>query len=652
MKYRSDIDGLRAVAVSLVVLHHADIGWFPGGYIGVDVFFVISGYLITNIVYNETIAGNFSFSNFYIRRARRLMPALFAVLFVTAIIALLVLMPTDLARFGQSLIWVSLYVGNMFFWREHGGYFGGNAQEAPLLHTWSLAVEEQYYLFWPLVIVIGLKFLKPKHFGVLTLIGLVALVVLSEWATRNTIGAAYYLLPTRAFELLVGSALAIYWKKLPALGGVINHLTSTIGLVLIIASALILSPASPFPGINAIYPTLGSALLIYSHNSSSAGIGNRLLSYRPIVFLGLISYSLYLWHWPLFAYAKYMGIEQPPTLKFALVGVAGVLAYLSWKYVEQPFRRAHYKSLWSASRSLVFAPGCVVLIAAAVMIFGNGLPDRFSAELLNMDKALNSASHVERSSCHSASREFDRLPQENCLMGISDRIAQPDGLLIGDSHANHLAGFVSVIAKDAGRVIQDYTMDQCPPIFDVNWGISEGFAERCAKRNELAKSHITSTNFTHILLAASWPYYGSNRLFIENRRIDDVDARSEYLRVKFSETIEFIIANNKVPVVFDDVPSLSGVDPGCPVKRELFNQSLDCRTNETHNPFMDELLDSMEEQFPSLIRINLKEIVCKNGKCELELANVPLYLDTDHLNLEGSTRIGQHYLTIYDNPLQ
>ena len=233
MQYRKDIDGLRTIAVALVILNHAGFTFFSGGFIGVDVFFVLSGFLITTIIYPKIQDKTFEFGWFLSRRIRRLMPVLFVVMGVSALVFTFTLLPSDLVLFYKSLISISLYLGNFFFWIEHGGYFAGTTQEVPLLHTWSLAVEEQYYFIWPLALTFLLKIFNTKTTVIVSILGLIFSIWFSQWATEVTVGAAYYLLPTRFFELLAGSCLAMVWHKCQINNSVTHHLLSITGLALI-----------------------------------------------------------------------------------------------------------------------------------------------------------------------------------------------------------------------------------------------------------------------------------------------------------------------------------------------------------------------------------------------------------------------------------
>lgn len=649
MKYRKDIDGLRSIAVSLVVLHHAGIHLLPGGFIGVDVFFVISGYLITGIIYNQLQENRFSFSNFYIRRIRRLMPALFGMVFVTTALALIFLFPSDLIRYSNSLIWVSFYLGNFFFWREHGGYFADNTQEAPLLHTWSLAVEEQYYLIWPVYVILGIRLLGFRYFGVLTVAGLAVAVYVSEWATQNTIGAAYYLLPTRFFELMVGSILALYWERLPKAATSINHGLSVAGLTMITFASLTLTPTSDFPGYNALYPAVGSALLIYS-GKANPGLVNKLLSLRPFVFIGLISYSLYLWHWPVFVFLRYTATELTPLIQFLAIAVSVLLGYLSWRFVETPFRKPSQDTLAAVSVSLLAKPMAIVFIIWVSIYSFNGVPGRFSPEVALMDVALNSRPNRIRGECHSPSRDFASQPSSSCMLG-QVQSHKSSGFLFGDSHANHITGFLEVLGEDAGSRIQDYTMDQCPPIFGFAWGRSSRIANMCETRNEQAKEHIKANNFEFVLLSASWPYPLSARLYVDGEQLLDTEQRIERIRQLLAETIETIVSTGAIPILFDDVSSVVAEDPRCPIKKAAFDETRTCTTAQDINSFMDTVFTELEERFSTIRRIRPADLYCENEVCDLTINGIPIYHDTDHLNDLAARELARVFLQDNTNPL-
>ena len=331
MQYRPEIDGLRALAVLPVILFHAGFQVFAGGYIGVDVFFVISGYLITSILLADIEGGEFSLAKFYERRARRILPALIFVLLACIPFAWAWMLPGQLQDFSAALLAVSLFGSNIWFW-QHSGYFDSAAEENPLLHTWSLAVEEQYYLLFPIFLLLAWRFGRGKLVWLMLALALLSLL-LSEWGWRNAPSANFYLAPSRAWELLAGSITA-YWVRNYGLRE--SNALSAVGLMGILIPIFFYDHTLPFPGLLALPPVIGTALICLSAGPTT--ITARVLSLRWLVAIGLISYSAYLWHQPLFAFARIKLVDPSMLVMSTLSIVALVMAYLSWRFVEQPFR--------------------------------------------------------------------------------------------------------------------------------------------------------------------------------------------------------------------------------------------------------------------------------------------------------------------------
>ena len=332
MKYRPEIDGLRAIAVIPVILFHAGFELFSGGFVGVDVFFVISGYLITTILIEDIKNKRFSIVNFYERRCKRILPALFFMMLVCIRFAWMWMLPNQMKDFSKSLIAVSLFASNILFWTE-SGYFSATAEEKPLLHTWSLAVEEQYYVLFPIFLVLTWRFGKTRVFWMIVIMAVISLAV-SEWGWRNKATANFYLAPTRAWELFAGSIAAFLVQER---GIQKSNLLSTIGLTAFGLSIFLYDETTPFPSLYALPPVLGAVLLIMY--TAKGTYSAQFLSTKALVGIGLISYSAYLWHQPLFAFARIRSYEDPSTLlMFALSILAIFLAYISWRLIEKPFR--------------------------------------------------------------------------------------------------------------------------------------------------------------------------------------------------------------------------------------------------------------------------------------------------------------------------
>jgi peptidoglycan/LPS O-acetylase OafA/YrhL len=337
IRYRPEIDGLRAVAVAPVILFHAGFGLFAGGYVGVDVFFVISGFLITSILISDLENGSFGLLHFWERRARRILPALFLVLAFSTVAAMALMLPSDLERFSERLYAVATFWSNILFWKE-SGYFDTASQLKPLLHTWSLAVEEQYYLIFPILLALVWPLGRKRVLWIM--IGLtIASLAASEWAARSAPAIGFYWLPFRSFELGIGVLIAFYRQHRNAPGTpVVRQIASAAGLALIALAVFLFDADTPFPGLHALVPTLGAGLIILTAEPGT--FVHKLLSRRVPVDLGLISYSAYLWHQPLFAFARLAaGGELSDTLTVLLIVLSLGVAYLSWRFVEMPFRK-------------------------------------------------------------------------------------------------------------------------------------------------------------------------------------------------------------------------------------------------------------------------------------------------------------------------
>ncbi len=360
MEYRREIDGLRAVAVVPVILFHAGLSVFPGGYAGVDVFFVISGYLITTLILNDVEGGRFSIARFYERRARRILPALFVVVAVTLPLAFLVMLPTQLRDLSESMAAVGLFLSNFYFLSQIS-YFAPSAELQPLLHTWSLAVEEQFYLLFPLAFVMLWRRGRGWTVSVLAVAAVLSLI-LAQWAAGENPPRNFYFTGSRIWELLAGTLAAIWLRGRPVRG---HGTAAGIGLVMILASMMLYDDRTPFPSLWTLLPVAGTVIVI-----GFAGPGTavaRLLSLRGFVGIGLISYSAYLWHQPLFALARiYQVAEPPPWVMVTLSLGSFMLAGLTWAWVEQPFRR-HQAPVLPQRRQVFAAAG---LMAVAFLTIG------------------------------------------------------------------------------------------------------------------------------------------------------------------------------------------------------------------------------------------------------------------------------------------
>jgi peptidoglycan/LPS O-acetylase OafA/YrhL len=457
MQYRGEIDGLRALAVLPVIFFHAGFAPFQGGFVGVDVFFVISGYLITSLIFTEKEAGTFSLVAFYERRARRILPALFLVMAACVPFAWMWMLQSEFEDFGRSLVAASLFSSNILFWQQ-SGYFDTAAELKPLLHTWSLGVEEQYYLLFPLFI-LGVWRLGRKAIIVMLAVVAAASLAAAQWGAFHKPGFTYFMLPTRGWELLIGSFVALYLHQREQNGRPIkgSDAGGAAGLALLAASVLLFDKHTPFPSLLALLPTVGTALMIMFVTPST--IFGRLLGSRWLVGVGLISYGAYLWHVPLFVFARQRTLEKPSgALLLVLTVAAFAIAYLSWRWVEQPFRS---KSTVPRKAVLPFAvAGSATLVVLGVATnLVNGDERRLSADRVEFaryfDDSLPGWPYKTREGILEKYRyecDFYDLakartgrPTETALAAVPVGCYTPDRsfrhvvFIWGDSHAQHLS---------------------------------------------------------------------------------------------------------------------------------------------------------------------------------------------------------------------
>ncbi len=502
MKYRPEIDGLRAVAIIPVILFHAGINGFSGGYIGVDIFFVISGFLITSIILEQQVRGSFSLLNFYEKRARRILPAFFTVVLFCIPFAIWLMSPNDLITFAQSIIASLIFVSNVFFWTQ-SGYFSGDTQTYPLLHTWTLSVEEQFYLFFPLLLILAQPICKRYGYKWLVTVLIVIAVVslgVAEFASRKFPTANFYLTPGRVWELMTGCICAyfvtrhedIFLKKRLK----IHSFLSACGLVLIIASIIWFEPTTPYPSLYTVLPVIGTALILtFCTKDCLAG---RILSYRLFVAIGLISYSLYLWHQPLYAFMHLAGIYSQ-LAAFLSLPILIALSIISWKFIEQPFRKKTAMPQIYSFKTLSFAL-VVVCCISAVIISQKGFITRYPEydRKLLLINPKTSGDYTE--ALFNAHKDKEFLDNDT-----------PKHLIIGDSFAQDLLNILHEAKVDQGKQISTFrirtrcgNLDLSPALYEEN--IPTEHLRTCHVSHNYADENLQQRirEADVIWLAASW----------------------------------------------------------------------------------------------------------------------------------------------------
>jgi len=504
--YRPEIDGLRSIAVITVILYHYNIPGFSGGFIGVDVFFVISGFLIGTILGDELkTSGRIDLIGFYAKRFRRIAPAFFAMAFITSMFAIAILLPFDLREFGKELLSSSTYTSNIYFYLK-AGYFDTAAEQKPFLHTWSLAVEEQFYIILPPFLLIAIRYTR-SIFSLLA--GITACsFLLCLVATFRAPEAAFYLFPFRAWELLAGVALGI-WSLNNHWRFIIHRAASWGGLLLIGLAVVLIKPDQGFPGLWALLPVIGALLVIA--NGRDINAVNMVLASQPAVFVGLLSYSLYLWHWPIIVLARYYVGDHLSgmTLATCLLATFGV-SWLSLKYIETPFRRRKMTRSFS-----VVAAGCaasfIFATLGAVFYMQNGLPGRFSKDVAGHIAA--SQDFLQDWSRCSVESQGPLATVETCRLGPEGQ--KPQILVWGDSHVRGFKEGLALAAEEAGVSGLLIWTAGCPPVMGITKRESSATPAQDARCSDINARIVQAlpelTSIDTVLLIGRWNYYIKGR---------------------------------------------------------------------------------------------------------------------------------------------
>lgn len=651
--YRRDIDGLRALAVAAIVVHHAFPAVLPGGFVGVDVFFVISGFLITRILVEARDAGRFSWGQFYLRRARRIVPAYVLVTLVTVGLATWIEMPRLLAQTGAAAAASGLFLANVLA-AQSPGYFAPSLQQNPLLHLWSLGVEEQFYLVWPaLIALLSLTWLRRARTG-LALALLAASLVLAQILVAGGGGvAAFFHLPARAWEFLAGGMLALGLASPPADRRAAN-LAAACGLLAIAWSLAALTEASPFPGLGAVPACLGAALLVWSGQGAAAGAA-AILRAAPVVAVGRISYSLYLWHWPLLVLAADVA-QQPLTIvqRLGVVALSLGLAALTWRFVEQPLRRGPVDRPWrrlGGVLPLLLAPVAV----GAVLFLGHGLPQRLSPDARTLADLEVTDVNPARKACF---EEADRASPEACRFAASPGAGpSPEGdqvLVWGDSHADAVTPGVVAWARARGWSVREAARGGCPPLAGVRVRVFGRLDRGCEAWAARTLDQIAADRrLTLVVLAARWPLYRDAPPFydVNSPRVAvDTGARPGVrpdLSAALAVTLDAIARRRPDlrVVVIGPVPELTLAPPECLAQqRQLGGRPGVCARVEAGPPLGRAMPAEAEiraavEDRPGVTAVFPTETLCRDDGCAGMIDGRPIYFDDDHLAASGARRL-------------
>jgi peptidoglycan/LPS O-acetylase OafA/YrhL len=638
MRYRPDIDGLRAFAVMAVILFHAGLDAVPGGFVGVDIFFVISGYLITGLIVEKLRQGTFSFWDFYARRTRRIYPALFVLIPFVLLFGYFILTPGEYDELGRSAIYSSAFLPNIYFWLNTG-YFDQAAATMPLLHLWSIGVEEQFYLMWPVTLVVLWRFVK---FGkTATLLALIVVTILLAalcivW-THYDAKAAFYLPFTRLWEFTLGAmVLALPVIKRPRVADAL----SVAGLIAMIVAALTFDDSLAYPGYYALLPCLGTTAAIWSGERSLMG---RVFSLSPNVLLGKISYSLYLWHWPVFVYyGFYAGNDAKPQAKLLLVPVIIAIAYLSWRFVEMPIRhrRGYPRRHVLYGLATATATACLALI----VVVNAGFPGRIPQEV----RVLSNRQDMLKLDC----REMIKLvgdKRKRCIVGAPWATASKHAVIWGDSHAKHLVPILDRPAREQNLAVALWS--GCPPFIDNESLQREkrnapAYSENCARSRREVLSWLRKTKDVDlVIISNAWAIY-PEALFagaaIDRWRPEEAMRRIEE---NLRSTIETIDPNRLSVLFVGDVPRPGFNVPDCALQsaaglwREPCKKFREFFTTEERP--IEKVLAKLADGTDRVYFLDTQKSMCADPKgCTIRIQGEIIYRDPNHLrqDLNEATR--------------
>ena len=664
--YKPEIDGLRALAVLPVIFFHAGIEFFKGGYVGVDIFFVISGYLITTIILSEISKGRFNLTNFYFRRARRILPILYFVCLLTIPFSLMIMDQESIKFFSKELISVILFCSNFFFWKNTG-YFGADSDLQPLLHTWSLGVEEQFYIFFPIFVIIIWNF-KKKYLVHSIFFILLLSILLSQlggnFKYQNLTftppffvlpfdffwqaGSANFYLPFgRVWELMAGSLLAIYLSKNKIVDKKSNNVFSILGFVVIILCILYYSENIQYPSFFTLLPVIGTLLIIIF--STKKTILSKVLSYKPLVFIGLISYSLYLWHQPLFVFFRiYFDLSLNSLNIFFLIMLSFVLSFFSWKYIETPFRN---KNIITNKKLLLylFASSSFIIFFSSLILFEKIKPNKKI-----IPKEVLSSIHLEKNEkCFDAHYAHGSKTDWYCKIGSSSE--KVSFFLYGDSHALALKPAFDGASVDSNKQGAFAGYAGCPPLLGIYSMRPDRHLKDCKKLNEKIFKYVSSNKIKKVFLVARWSYYTDGNY--DRTNFSHISKKDIFFSNKSNSREAFYFGlkntlekynNIGVEVILVQQAPLQLYDPKFVYlkslsknnkdidQQKLYTFAVDYKKHMSLQKFVRDKMNLLENKDYKVKVIDLNNIFCDKIKCLVGNKKSSYYYDKSHLSKKGA----------------
>lgn len=656
MKYRADIDGLRAVAIILVLIYHGGLSLFPAGFIGVDVFFVISGFLITTIIHESLITGNFSVLNFYKRRLWRLQPVFICCLLVTTLFAVLFFLPEDLIQYSKSARKTSLFLANAYFNKTTTGYFSPDIRQLPLLHTWSLAIEWQCYLILPLVMYALHRLFRNYLIVIVCLLTVVCFSLCLHYSKTHP-AQTYYQFSSRIFEFLIGSCIALMPMNEVVINKQFLNVAGGLALILIFYFASLDHLLLGYPNWYAFFVCIATGFLLALGKFSPAQSCVKLLSLKPLVFIGLLSYSLYIWHWPVFALLRYYSVAESPAVLLVAYGLIFVVAYLSWKYIEQPARRFQSMQFRYTLLSLLFVPMVFIHLSAHLITRYNGFPSRFNQELVFIYQQLQHYASVQRPQCMSGNTgEIN----SQCLLGSTQKNSKT-GLMIGDSFSNHYWGFMDTLGQSANVSILAQGISSCivlPGIYLYNWWHYKNQPYlQCYEQTQKYYRMIQENHYDYVIIGQLWSNYIDDNIINKLGDERSLALTKQRLEIALDRALALITASGAKPVLINTSALMQKNFHDCFFRHIKLRQPYDPKQcdftliSSYSDQWVDQLFNKMKIKYSQLILIDPKKVQCADGLCKADINGIPVYRDVGHISDYASYHLGQRYLKEFHNPL-
>jgi peptidoglycan/LPS O-acetylase OafA/YrhL len=649
--YRPEIDGLRAIAVVAVIFFHAGVPGVPGGFVGVDVFFVISGFLITSLILEDQARGQFALGSFYARRARRILPALTVMLLACTVPALLLMSPAQQMDFFRMMTAVALFFSNVVL-AGTTGYFDGPAEERPLLHTWSLSVEEQYYFLFPLLLLAGWK-LRPRRLATLLVVLAIASLALAEAGWRHYRGPNFFFTPSRVWELLAGSLAAFAATRGPtppsAPAAHRRQALALVGLVAIGCALLLFDRQTPTPSLFLLAPVGGTVLvLLYGTQGTWTA---KLLSVPPLVGVGLVSYSAYLWHQPLLAFAKVNRLEPLPAATLAgLVVATFTIAFLSWRFVEQPVRRAKHMPV---VQTLIIAIACSAMLA--LMGVGGRLAAQSASGAVPASVTRAFQPPPRAKECFDIAYAHSKAEGWACGINAGAQ-PTPTFVVFGDSHALQVLTAFEEAGRQAGRSGLFMGFSGCAPLLGV-YPLTrpDQATQDCHALNERVLHHIRKNGLKQLILVAKWSYYtdfwnGTSYINAIGLRKDEA-VTLENSRRAFREGVLHTVQTYKAigvnVVVIEQVPQQAYPPPAVydrvwsspgTAAHQLKQLSIKRSQHRTLQTFPTSVFEE-GKRFGNLTVLNFDDLLCEGNICPMGTPGTSYYQDQSHLSDDGAKRL-------------